>query len=223
MLSLLRKAKVKYIRSLDKLSIYAFHKIMQTSDYRFLIKEWDEESDVKFYRDEAAKIWAGLYNEYCTLSNNNNVLEYYRVAQRLMYCETRKFVGQTVLSQIAMRKMKSSVFEKYLEKLKSWGFNYISETRNEKAVKDLERQIRACDNEIGLKRDTLDKLRQKGEPMTLEEQTVKVEQALGRNMVDPRETSVLKWHYMMKEINAINDAKRKQMINQKRNLRKRGR
>jgi len=104
----------------------------------------------------------------------------------------------------------------YKQRLELWQFNYVSDKQNEKGLSDLERQIRACDNEIGLKRDELEKMKEKGVSMTLEQQVVKAEQALGRNMVDPRAISVVKWHYMMKEIEAITDAKRKEMLNRKR-------
>ena len=172
---------------------------------------------IKFDRDEVAKIWAGLYHDYNVLTNNNKALQYYSLAKRLMYIETRKYVGKIIHSQMSMRKMKPKTLVAYVERLKSFEFNYIGTTQNEESLKDLDRQIRACDNEIGLKRDELEKLKEKGAAaMTLEQQTVKVEQALGRNLVDPRKTSVTKWHYMMKEIQALSEARQKQEINRKR-------
>jgi len=57
---------------------------METSDYSYLIKNWNESDKIIFNRDEVAKILAGLYNDYCVLTNNNKSLLYYRVSQRLM-------------------------------------------------------------------------------------------------------------------------------------------
>lgn len=186
---------------------------METTDYSYLVKGWDEETSIKFTEDQrkqAVDIWAGIYNEYCKLTSNNKALLFYSTSKRLLYLETRKAIGAKLLTQLLMRDMDKETFLSYIETLRMWEFPYKGEEKTLEQLEEIGRMLRAADNEIGLKKDELKKMRETGEPIPLEKQVVQVEQALGRNLVDPRKTSVVKWVFLLGEVKSITEARLKQ-------------
>lgn len=209
-LQLYKKKPLRYHRDCDSLSIASFTKIMETGEYRYLIMSWDGISELKYDRDEAARIWSGIYNEYCELTSNNRAIHYYKDAQRLVYLETRKYIGERFLVQLAIRQMKKKTQDEYVSRLRDLRFTWSDQWDKRKNIDDLSRQIRAAENEIGLLSDSLKKMSSNEETMPFEKQLVKVEQALGRNVVDPWKTSVKKWVFLLQEIKEINESRRKQ-------------
>lgn len=201
---------MRFYRNCSELYIYHFHKIMETSDYSYLVREWDEESPIEFSeseRLEAAKIWGGIYNEYCGLTENNKALRYYSLSKRLLYLETRREVCGRLLTQMVMRKMERKTFKAYADQLREWELPYQGDKFDIAQLEEMDRHLRASENEIGLKRDELEKMKSSGEAMPLEKQVVQVEQALGRNLIDTRKTTVVKWVYLMDEVKSVTEAR----------------
>lgn len=205
-----KRETIKYYRSCEHLSIYRFHKIMETGNYCFLVKDWNEENEIEINKEEALSIWGGIYNEYCKLTSNNKAIEYYRTSQSIAYLETRREVVGRILVQLTMRTMKPEIFKEYIETIRRFDFVYEGDLPDVKKLEDLSRQIRAANNEIELLKDTLQKLVSTGEGLPFEKELVKVEQALGRNIIDPRTTSVKKWVYLLEEIKEIVEQRRQQ-------------
>jgi len=208
--------KIRFFRNCEELSIYAFHKIMEKSDYSYLVRGWDEYSEIKFDREEAVKIWGGIYNEYSKLTSNNKIIRFYALTKKLIYLETRKEIGGRLLSQLILREMDKETFGEYVQALKDWGFPYSKKERNLDELEKMSRLLRAADNEIAITKEKIKDMREVSEEIPFEKQVVKLEQALGRNSVNPRETSVKKWVYMMQEISEINEQRRLQAQKNKR-------
>lgn len=183
---------------------------METGNYCFLVKDWNEENEIEINKEEALSIWGGIYNEYCKLTSNNKAIEYYRTSQSIAYLETRREVVGRILVQLTMRTMKPEIFKEYIETIRRFDFVYEGDLPDVKKLEDLSRQIRAANNEIELLKDTLQKLVSTGEGLPFEKELVKVEQALGRNIIDPRTTSVKKWVYLLEEIKEIVEQRRQQ-------------
>lgn len=189
---------------------------MEKSDYSYLVMGWDEYTDIKFDREEAVKIWGGIYNEYCKLTSNNKALRFYSLTHRLIYLETRKEIGRRLLSQLILRDMNKETFDEYIGALKDWDFPYSKEKRDIGELEKMSRLLRAADNEIGIIMAKLKDMKEVSEEIPFEKQVIKLEQALGRNSIDPRETSVKKWIYMMQEVKEINEQRLKQAQKNKR-------
>lgn len=206
-----KRTNVRYYRSCDELWIYNFHKIMSTGNYAYMVIGWDEYSEIEYDKEEAIKIFGGIYNEYCKLTANNNAIRYYRTVQRLSYLKMRREVAARILVQITMRKMKQKIFMGYIESLKSFGFKYEHEKWDLNGIESLSRQLRASANEIGLLENEIKEITTTGEYVPFEKEVVQVEQALGRNMIDPKSTTVAKWWYMIEQIREISEHRKKQM------------
>lgn len=213
MLKLFKKQKEETIRfyfSCDDLPIYHFHKIMETGNYCYMVTSWDEQSEIKFDRDKAVERWGQIYNEYCKLTSNNRAIMYYRKAQELIFLETRNEVCGKMMVQMSMRNMKHEIFLDYINVLRSFKIPYEKDVKDLKCMENAARFLKASKNNIDLLRDELEKMVEKGEHTPFEKELVSVEQALGRNEVDPRKTSVTKWVFMIEKIKEMVEQQRKQ-------------
>lgn len=200
---------MKWHISCSTLSIYAFHKIMESGDYKFLAKEPYSNFVKDIGRDKLEKVWAVIYKEYCELTNDNRALEYYRLKSELIYLETRRQVVGKLFSQIAMRKMPREVFMTYIEEIRNWKFKYKKNRKTLAEMEDLGRQIKATGNRISVTRSKLKSFETGGNPVPLEMQVLNVEQALGKNSIDLEKTTVVRWIYMMEKIKKMNAERRK--------------
>ncbi len=184
---------------------------METGNYAYLTMGWDEYSEVHYDKEEAIKVWGGIYNEYCTLTNNTKAIQFYRDNQRLAFLHLKKETGSRILTQIALREMKEKTLKGYIDALRNLGFKYDVYEKTPEKIKDLDRQLRAMNNQIDLLADSIEKMKAKGEAVSFSKEIVKVEQALGRNVVDPKTTSTEKWVYLIQEIRELNEQRRKQL------------
>lgn len=181
---------------------------METGNYAYLIKGWDEFSDVKI-EEKAVDLWQNIYEEYCDLTNDNTSLLYYKTLHRITWLKTRFFVCHKIILELFSREMRDEIFNEYIDSLKKWGFKYPYDKLNLKGLKDLSKQIEFTKNEIGLKESELKSYKQ-GKSIPLIKQVVLAEQALGKNVIDPKETSVMKWVYYMETVREVNKERQKQ-------------
>lgn len=198
-----------YHISCATLSIGAFHKIMETGDLCFLAKEPYKNFVIDIGRERLSEVWANIYKEYCEMTNDNRALEYYRLKSELLYLETRRHIASKILVQITMRNMARPVFMEYIKELRSWGFKYKKDRKVVSELQDLSNQIKFAANRINLTKAKLESFKDTKKAMDIEKQVLKVEQALGKNMIDPWQTSVKRWVAMMEQISELNQEREK--------------
>lgn len=199
--------KQTYYSDLSELSIYLFHKVLETNDPTHLIKEQGAEP---MEESELAELWSNLYSDYCKLCEDNKSLLYFSVASELLYLETRFQVVQLLLNQIVACLGIPEAVELYIIELRQWGYKIDKTKSLSGELSRMYTQLKQSQNKITLKRNELDTFKSdEEEPMTLTQQVVKLEQALGRNEIDPKKTSVEKWVMLMKEVKEISDARKK--------------
>lgn len=184
---------------------------MEKADYCYLAKEPYSNFVKDIGRDVLEKIWGDIYKEYCELTNDNRALEYYRLNSELLYLETRRQVAGKLFSQIAMRNMPREIFMEYIKEFHSWGFRYKKNRKVLADMEDLGRQIKATGNRISITRAKLESFKTTSKTIPLDKQVLDVEQALGKNSIDIKETTVVKWVYMFEKIRKMN-AERKKSI-----------
>lgn len=200
---------LRYHISCDALSIYAFHKVMETGDYKFLAKEPYSNFVKDIGRDKLEEVWGVIYKEYCELTNDNRALEYYRLKSELVYLETRRQVVGKLFSQITMRNMPREVFMEYIKEIRSWEFKYKKNRKVLSEMENLGRQIKATGNRIAMTKSKLNSFETGSNPVPLEMQALNVEHALGKNSIDLENTSVVKWIYMFEKIKKISQQRNK--------------
>lgn len=198
-----------YHISCGTLSIGAFLKIMETGDYCYLAKNPYSNFVIDTGRERLSEVWSNIYKEYCELTNDNRSLEYYRLKQELLYLETRKAVASKILVQITMRKMPNDVFMEYIKELKAWGYKYNAKKMMVSELENLSGQIKFSQNRINLTNEKLESFKNTGRTVDIEEQALKIEYALGKDVVDPWNTSVKRWVKMCDQIAEINRNRQK--------------
>lgn len=198
--------------SCENLPIYNFHKIMETNNYAYMLRGWNMEDDVKYNLEKAKENWQKIYSEYIDLTQNNSVSMYFNKVKELIDLEVKIFVCSNAILQVTLKKVNKTTGLKYIEVLRSFGIPYKG---NEIKVQELENCslfIKQLKNKIAKLNYELSEL-SKGESIRFEKEIVLVEQALGRDLIDPKTTTVIKWHYMMSYIKEVNEIKRKAIKN----------
>ena len=189
---------IRYHTSCSTISIYSFDKISETDDFRHLVLGWDEFEEVEIDKEKAMESWKEIFNEYIVLSNDNKISMYYETLQELSNLKTRKHIVTIILDRI-LSINKQEVVDEYISILRTLKF-VVNKNKNLKdEVIRLTQQLKAADNKIRLTEDKLKGFKSEEKPMPLLKQVVKLEQALGKNLIDPKQTSVEKWIFMYEE------------------------
>lgn len=203
--------KHTYFRDCESMPLYNFHKVLETDNYAFMVSGYEGEEEFSFDEQVAKSHWGNIYNEYCKLSEDNKSLMYFSVASELVYLETRFLLGSEFLKHLVSHLKEPTIVSMCIEELKKWKFVINKDKDLDKEIQRAFKALKGSKNKINLKRSELEKFKPDDdeESMTLVEQIVKMEQALGRNEIDPKKVSVAKWVAMNKELKAENEAKRK--------------
>jgi hypothetical protein len=215
MLKLFKKQEQKPLRfyfSCDDLPIWNFHKIMETSNYSYLVIDWDGFEKLTIDQEKAVERWGQIYNEYCRLTSNNKAIAYYRNRQRLLWLETRFVVCGKMLVQMAMRNMRAEMFLGYINVLRDFKVPYPKDVKDIECIENAGRFLKATKNQIELLRDEIEKMTETGEYVPFEKEVVDVEHALGKNEIDTKKTSVSKWIQLINKIKEIVEQQRKQSL-----------
>jgi hypothetical protein len=214
MINLFKRNKkiIKVYRNCSELSIFNFDIVYKTSDYRYLLVDFDGYNDVKLPKD-IDQTWKNIFDEWVKASDNNEILYYYQLISEVAYLETRFKVAEILLQQILQREMSESTLDTYIEMLSKWKYKYNKKNDKITELNRLFTQHKASTNKLGLKRSELKALNKNnnGEGVsTLESQAVTLEQITGKNNIDPKTTSVLKWIEICKVADNLNTQRRSQ-------------
>ena len=194
---------MRYHQTCSTISIYAFDKISETKDLRFMVVGWDEFKEIKIDEEIAQKYWEDIFNEYIVLSDDNKITMYYEALQELSNLKTRKHVVTIILDRILTIK-DNAIIEKYIEILGTLKFKVNKTKPLKDEVERLTIQLKGADNKIRLTEDKLKNLQSDEKPIPLMKQVIRMEQALGKNLIDPKITTVEKWLFMYEEAKSKN-------------------
>ena len=203
----------RYYRNCNELPIYNFFKIVETKNISYLYVDYDEYNDIS-QKDDLSKIWKAIYEEYAELTDDRSTLIYYELIGDIMYYQTRYKAVSMLLSIMVNSPMTEEILDLYIAKLKEWRYKIDKTKPLGKELEKMLIQLKQSENKIRILEAELEVLKKKnndGKSLTLTEQQVKLEQALGRNEIDIRKVSVVKWQMMIKKVKKINKAKQKQM------------
>ena len=206
----------KYYKSCDRLSIYAFHKVLSTNNLRYLIIGQDEYADdfedLAIDENLASEYWASIYDEYCKLSEDNKSLMYFGLCSELLYLETRFKMASMLLGQLIKRlDAGQEVIELYLVELDGWNYKIKRDKPIAEEINRMFTQLKQSQNKIRLKTDEVEgyKPSDDDEPMSLMQQVLRLEVAIPKERIDPKETSVERWVGMIQNLKESNESKAK--------------
>lgn len=204
-------SKTRYYRNCDELSVYNFHKVLETNDYSYLIVGFDGYDKLEFDEKKADEIWGNIYEEYCILTKNNKSLLYFAIFQELLYLKTRYQVARILLIQLSNNNNSEEFVLECIERLREWKYKIDKEKPLKDELERMIHQLKVSENKIQIKTSELKDLNvNEGEKLSLIEQNVKLELALGKNKINTRETSVSEHVALFNEADLLNQARKKQ-------------
>ena len=176
----------------------------------WLVEDYSEGKQFKI-KENLSEVWENIYKEYCDLTDDNQSYIFFKLSQRIIYLETRIYICNALLLQMVERKsvMTEETVKKYIESIRGWQIPYQKEVYDLDEIKKVMRFLKLSENEIGLKKSEIERLKPKDGPIPLTKQVVMAEQALSRNEINPKKTSVKKWVYMMQLIEQKNEQTKK--------------
>lgn len=192
-----------YYKDCESLSIYTFHKILETGDYSLLLTEGTLDSE------ELTRVWEDIYSQYCKLSEDNSSLMYFATASELLYLETRYNIGRVVAKQLIECRDIPKVVEVCASTLSKWEYPINLANDLDEEIEKVVVRIKQSKNKIDRKKTELEGYGSEEEPMPLVQQAVKLARGLSKDKIDVKTTMVDEWIYLMKELKEINDARKK--------------
>lgn len=198
----------------DLLPISLFYKILKTSDYTLLYKNYDNLKD-KPTIEKCSDLWLDIYDEYVSLVNDETVKYYYELEKLVMYLTKRYEVAFFMLKQLSEGLLNNNQKIAYVEELRKWSYNINLKNNLDTELDNAVRQLKSSKNKINIKKNELEQMRQNMQKdsgsMTLIEQATRLEHALNRSAnIDIHNTVVSKWVVLVKILEETNRAKRKE-------------
>lgn len=198
----------------DLLPISLFYKILKTSDYTLLYKNYDNLKDKPTIK-KCSDLWLDIYDEYVSLVNDETVKYYYELEKSVMYLTKRYEVAFFMLKQLSEGLLNNNEKIAYVEELRKWSYNINLKNNLDTELDNAVRQLKSSQNKINIKKNELEQMRQNMQKdsgsMTLIEQATRLEHALNRSAnIDIHNTVVSKWVVLVKILEETNRAKRKE-------------
>lgn len=200
----------RYYRNCNEIPTYNFFKTVEKKDLRYLYVDFDEYNDIKLI-PELEKAWEDIYDEYLDLTDDRNSLYYYELIGEINRLKVIQKIVEDI-TELLLNNNFSEDFQKlFTLEMKKFGYEIDKNQPFIDEVIKVKNRLKRANTKIAIKEAELDELKkgQEGKSLTLTEQEVKMEQALGRNEIDTKKIVIAKWIAMMKEVKIIIEANKK--------------
>jgi len=202
---------IRYYKGCKDIPVFNFFQCLETNSYLYLIKDWDEESEIKVDESDLRKRFDAIYEEYCKMSEDNSSLMYFALFCELTYLETRFSFAQKLLTLLAKRPKDNEAIVAYAEELRGWDYKMNLEKPFSDEMNRLVVQLKQSQNKIRLKQNELELMKpeENDTPSSFMDQLVSLEVALEKNEINPRTTTLEKWISLIKNLKAKNEQLKK--------------
>jgi len=198
----------KMYRNCSEIFVYNFYKVLETQNLSWLVLDYDGYNEVKFDEKEAEKVWIDIYEDYFRLIQDNKTLIIIETTQELMYLRARKEYAELMIFQLD--KINENERLECIKELREWNYKVNDKIPLDELIDSLNRQVLASENKINIKEQELkDLTKENGEKISLIQQTIKLELALGKNEIDTKRTTMEKFIGMIDEVKLIVQERKK--------------
>jgi len=204
--------KRKLYKSCNTIPIYHFYKIMETNDYRFMIKGFDFENDEdlklsKFEVTEYSNIFGEIVFDYLDLLENKKLVQNYKTKMVISKLE-RKYVLGLKFMEIYLE----YGFIECLDGLELAGYKIKKDCDIVDVIDNVKTQILALSTKIKLRKiKYADRFLKDNDndKMNLEREALKIEKILDLKYgIDVMTTTVAKWISMINLSKTYNNSNR---------------
>lgn len=190
---MVNKAVRGYYTDLGEMPIYNFDKCM-SGNLNFMYKSKEGE-----ITEELKEVYTKLFNEWCELTYNNEILGIYSKIIQIEYLKTRLKIVP-LLIDVLLKTPKGDQKELFIT-LRKWKMNIYEE----KDIKKCYIQLKAAKTKLSILKDELKELTNKNDvdvKQTIQRQSIVISKQLGVK-VDIYKDSVLHWHGYFQELQKL--------------------
>ena len=215
------KRKVKQdkptYKSCKTLPMYNFYEILGSEDYRWLLKDFNEDIDTNIQDTEKVRletIFKDIFNEYIELKNDIKIINNLKQRAIIANLENRMFWGATLLKLYIQNPTEGTA-----KALKDWKFKVDFKGSLEKEIQSLSNQLKSLKTRLNIEiskyENTLEKNKSKKDvKFNIDEQTINIAKVLDLNFpIIAKTTTVAQWVAYCKNAENIIKQRNKQKEN----------
>ena len=219
MINIFKKKQLKTYKSCKTLWMHNFYEIIDSDDYRWLVKGFDEDSDLELTEKqevELKELWQTLFNEYVELKGDQAIIKSLRKRALIAELQKRLYWGSTFL-QLIIKNPRSSNLDDFIIELKKYKFKFDKSKPINTEVEKLIKQLKSLKTKFNLETSKYEKSLEKSESkekVDITEQTVSIAKILDlKYPIDSKSTTVSKWIAYQKSAKKIIEDGRKDRHN----------
>jgi hypothetical protein len=184
---------MKIYKTCRELSMFRFYEILDTKEYKYLLKDYDIEIDEKL-KSELNEIWIEIFKEYIVLKDDREIKKSFRKLALINKLETKLSICTNLLNCFLNQSTKKG--QKIIVKeLGHWGYHIRLNKPLQEEINRVISGFKALKSSIEIKKVEFKKEFEKElseEKINIDRQIVNVEQILG-NVINSNTTMVSKW------------------------------
>lgn len=215
-LDLFKKKKLKTFKSCKTLWMRNFYEILDTNDFRWLLIDFDENSDIELDHKQKVELeeqWKVIFNDYVELKGDKNIIDDLRKRAQIANLQNRMFFGVSLLN-LLIKNPKTPKLNEIIDELAEWKFRIDKKQNLSKEVEKIVKQLKAVRTRINIE---LSKYKEKQEKYKKQEkhdindQTINIAKILDlKYPILTSETTVSQWlSYCKNANNVIKQQKKK--------------
>lgn len=192
------------ITDLEDLSIYNFDKCLN-GEIRYLFEGYKKE-DFEITK-ELNFAWEKLYNQYCSITKNNNAINIYMLACEINYIQNKLKIVPVLLDQ-ALKCFDKQDLRDILKEVSKWGYAIDGNKNLIDEIKKVANVLNNTKTKLLRKENEYKELTKDNEnSLSLIQQKVKLHNILKID-IDLKKTNVLEWLAYWKEVEIISKIKK---------------
>jgi hypothetical protein len=198
MISIFKKKqrKLKTYNYCKTLPMFNFYEIMETEEYRWLLKDFNDDSDISLSEEELnalKELFQTLFNEYIELKKDNKVLKTLKQRAIIANLENRMFWGATLLKLFI-----NNPTEETAESLRSWKFKIDITKPLDLEFESVTKQLKSLRTKINMEVSAYEKMvenkNKSKEKLNIEKQAINVAKGLDlKYPINTKETTMVQW------------------------------
>ena len=199
MISLFKKKALKTHKSYKTLWLYNYNEILQTQDLRWLVKDFDEDSELTLTEkqtEELTEIWEHLFSEYLEVKGDQVVINHLRKRVYISNIQNRLYFG-TVFVKLISQNPTSPNLEEMVDELAKYKFKIDKEKPLGLELEKITKQLKGLKTRLNLevsKYNQMIESRQNKEKVNLQDQIISVGKVLDlKYPINAKETTLAQW------------------------------
>lgn len=206
-----KRKDLKFYKSYKTLFLHNYNEIIETSDLRWLVKGFDEDSELTLTETQTAKlqkIWEELFSEYLEVKGDQVVINNLRKRAIIADLQNRLFFG-TAFVKLIHQNPRSLNLEKMVDELAKYKFRIDKEKPLGLELEKITKQLKSVKTKLTMEVNRYNKTietYQNKEKGNLQDQIIAIAKVLDlKYPIDAKTTTLAQWDAYCKNAKKIAD------------------